>query len=87
MPSLRIEVLRALPGRLERCALELAEGATVRTALAAAGLAAPHGAGIFGRRVPLDTPLADGDRVEIYRPLSADPKAARRRRALSRRAS
>jgi putative ubiquitin-RnfH superfamily antitoxin RatB of RatAB toxin-antitoxin module len=85
MPGLRIEVLRAWPGRLERRELELEEGATVRAALAAAGMAAPHGAGIFGRRVPLDARLADGDRVEVYRPLSADPKEARRRRALNRR--
>jgi len=36
--------------------------------------------GIFGRRVELDAPLRDGDRVEIYRPLVADPREARRRR-------
>lgn len=84
MPGLRVEVVRAWPDRLERRELELEEGATVRTALAAAGLPAPHGAGIFGRRVPLDARLADGDRVEIYRPLRADPKEARRRRALKR---
>jgi putative ubiquitin-RnfH superfamily antitoxin RatB of RatAB toxin-antitoxin module len=38
----------------------------------------------FGRRVSLDTPLADGDRVEILRPLAADPKEARRQRARRR---
>jgi len=81
MPRLRVEVVRAWPGRLERRELALEEGATVRAALAAAGMAAPHGAGIFGRRVSLDAPLAEGDRVEVYRPLSADPKEARRRRA------
>jgi putative ubiquitin-RnfH superfamily antitoxin RatB of RatAB toxin-antitoxin module len=81
MPSLRVEVVRAWPARLERRALVLEEGATVCTALAAAGMPAPHGAGIFGRRVPLDTRLIDGDRVEVYRPLRADPKEARRRRA------
>ena len=37
--------------------------------------------GIFGRRVPPATRLADGDRVEIYRPLALDPKEQRRRRA------
>jgi len=56
----------------------------VRAALAAVGMQAPHGAGIYGRRVPLDTQLADGDRVEILRPLAADPKEARRRRARQR---
>lgn len=84
MPKLRVEVVRAWPGRLERRELELEQGATVRAALAAAGMPAPHGAGIFGRRVALDSPLADCDRVEVYRPLSADPREARRRRALKR---
>ena len=37
--------------------------------------------GVFGRVVAADTPLNAGDRVEIYRPLVADPKQARRRRA------
>lgn len=37
--------------------------------------------GIFGKVVKLDQTLTDGDRVEIYRPLIADPKVARKRRA------
>ena len=37
--------------------------------------------GIFGRVVPADTQLREGDRVELYRPLKIDPKQARRRRA------
>ena len=85
MAKLRIEVVRALPQRQDLVVLELAAGATVRTALAAAGLTAVHAVGIYGRRATLDTRLADGDRVEIYRPLQAEPQAARRRRALSRR--
>jgi putative ubiquitin-RnfH superfamily antitoxin RatB of RatAB toxin-antitoxin module len=84
MPRLRVDVVRAWPGRLELCALELDQGATVRSALAAAGMQAPHGAGIHGRRVALDTRLTDGDRVEIYRPLRANPKEARRQRARRR---
>lgn len=82
---LRVEVVRALAAQYTRVALELEEGATVRTALRAAGLPAEAAVGIFGRRVTLDTALCDGDRVEIYRALDADPKEARRRRALSRR--
>jgi putative ubiquitin-RnfH superfamily antitoxin RatB of RatAB toxin-antitoxin module len=84
MPSLRVEIIRALPDGAEMHELELEAGATVRGALAAAGIAAPHGAGIHGRRVALDTRLADGDRVEIYRPLRAEPKEARRQRARRR---
>jgi putative ubiquitin-RnfH superfamily antitoxin RatB of RatAB toxin-antitoxin module len=37
--------------------------------------------GIFGKLAALDTELNAGDRVEIYRPLIADPKAARKKRA------
>lgn len=36
--------------------------------------------GIFGKLVKLDAPLKDGDRIEIYRPIIADPKTVRRRR-------
>ncbi|HEX5093677.1 MAG TPA: RnfH family protein [Burkholderiales bacterium] len=85
MARLRVEVIRALPGRHERVTLELEEGATVATALQAAGLPAGDGVGIFGRRVALDRPLADGDRVELYRALRQDPREARRRRALRRK--
>ena len=37
--------------------------------------------GIFGKAAKLDAELSDGDRVEIYRPLIADPKEARKKRA------
>jgi uncharacterized protein len=84
MPRLRVEIIRAVPDGAESHELELEAGATVRGALAAAGMTAPHGAGIFGRRVPLDARLSDGDRVEILRPLAADPKEARRLRARRR---
>lgn len=84
MARLRIEVVQALPDRVERVRLELEPGATVGAALRAAGHAAHAPAGLYGRRVPPDTPLADGDRVEVYRPLRADPKEARRARARRR---
>lgn len=84
---MRVEVVYALPEGADVSVLELAPGATVQDALAASGVAARHAAldlsqaGIFGRRVAADTALADGDRVELYRPLTVDPKEARRRRA------
>jgi len=84
MGKLSVEVIEAWPGRFERVLLELEEGATVRTALAAAGRPAARNVGIHGRRADLEARLADGDRVEIYRSLSADPKEARRRRAQRR---
>ena len=48
---------------------------------AAGGLVDPAAVGVFGRKAPMDHVLRDGDRVEIYRPLIADPKEARRLRA------
>lgn len=86
---LRVEVVYALPDRCWRVPLELAEGATVGDALAAADMSLrvpglqvlPSMLAVFGRSVDAATPLHDGDRVEILRPLQADPKQARRERA------
>jgi putative ubiquitin-RnfH superfamily antitoxin RatB of RatAB toxin-antitoxin module len=78
--ALRVEVVHARPDRADVVAVQLPDGATVRDALLAAGMTAER-VGIFGRLVKLETRLADGDRVEIYRPLTTDPKEARRRRA------
>ena len=79
---MRVDVVLAFPDRVEHVRLDLAAGSTVGDALAAAGFSSPvEAVGIFGRRVKLDHTLADGDRVEIYRPLAMDPKEARRLRA------
>jgi len=61
----------------------LPDGATVADALMATGwsLVDITGVAIFGERVERDTPLHDGDRVELLRPLLIDPKDARRLRA------
>jgi putative ubiquitin-RnfH superfamily antitoxin RatB of RatAB toxin-antitoxin module len=67
--------------------LALAEGSTLRDALQASGITVPGvdlascPVGVFGKKKAPDTVLHDGDRVEIYRPLVADPMDARRRRA------
>lgn len=81
--SIRVEVIRAWPRRFESTVLNLPRGATVRDALALAD-ALDHDAGslaVYGERVALGHALADGDRIELLRPLLADPKDARRRRA------
>jgi len=78
--ALRIEVVHARPDRADVVVIRLPDGATVRDALLAAGMSAER-VGIFGRVVKPETRLADGDRIEIYRPLVLDPKEARRRRA------
>jgi uncharacterized protein len=66
----------------------LTAGATVADAIAAAGVDAALGidtsqlaTGIWSKVVARDAVLRNGDRVELYRPLEADPKEARRRRA------
>ena len=72
--------------------LRLPAGATVADALERSGLAALHpevnlaGArvGIFGKLTDRKAILADGDRVEVYRALVADPKERRLRRAAAR---
>lgn len=70
------------PRQVLTSTVELATGATVRDALRAAGMNADEAAsvGIWGRVCTLDAPLREGDRVEVYRPLTVDPKEARRLR-------
>jgi putative ubiquitin-RnfH superfamily antitoxin RatB of RatAB toxin-antitoxin module len=82
---MKVEVIYALPDGARCVTIELPAGARVGDALAASGLETKNPVGIFGKRVPLEHPLADGDRVEIYRPLAIDPKEARRRRARKKR--
>ena len=83
MAVLKVEVVYALPEREERARVAVQSGATVRDVLAKSGLLhlVRGKVGIFGKVVREDTPVADGDRVEIYRPLAVDPKEARRARA------
>lgn len=83
----------ARPDRQFVVSVELHEGATALDALQASGLlescpevdAATAVLGVFGTQVRPDHALHDGDRVEIYRPLKADPRVARRARAKSER--
>src|SRR5213083_180981 len=83
MAVLKVEVVYALPEREESARVAVQSGATVRDVLVKSGLLhlVRGKVGIFGKVVPEDTPVADGDRVEIYRPLAVDPKEARRARA------
>lgn len=85
-----VDVVYALPGEQWVVRLTVAAGTTVEQAIQQSGLPARYPAidlgtvqsGVFGRKVPANTRLAAGDRVEIYRPLTVDPKEARRRRAI-----
>ncbi len=86
--GLRVELVRAWPGRSESLALRLAPGARVSEALDAARRAGWEISGddagrlaIFGRIVDVATALHADDRIELLRPLLADPKQRRRARA------
>ncbi len=93
---IRVEVVYALPDRQWLLAVDVPQGATAQEAVALSGIAAlvpgldpeQAGVGIFGRieKTPRERVLEDGDRVEIYRPLTRDPKEARRARAEKARA-
>lgn len=86
--SISVEVAYAEPDRQFLRRLHLAAGATVSEAIAASGVEREFaidvdalGVGIWSKPVARNTPLANGDRVELYRALKADPKEARRLRA------
>lgn len=87
MGLIRVEVVLVLAQRQHRVGLEIEQGATLEDAIRRSGLPLGEGAvrvGVFGRLRGLLDAAADGDRIEIYRELMADPKAARRRRAQQR---
>jgi hypothetical protein len=85
--SMRVEVIYALPQKQERVLLDLPPDSTVQDALQASGLLQrlPQidfgRLGVWGRPVTGETRLRDRDRVDIYRPLIANPKEVRRERA------
>lgn len=84
-----VEVAYLAPGIQYLRSVEVNTGATLRQAVMASGVLArcPEididrcALGVFGKLRSPDSPLVGGDRVEIYRPLQVDPKAARRSRA------
>ncbi|MFP4611611.1 MAG: RnfH family protein [Thiohalophilus sp.] len=87
--KLQVEVAYARPDVQEIIPLEVAPGTTVQQAIELSGILeefpeidlAQNKVGIFGKITRGDTELRERDRVEIYRPLIADPKESRRRRA------
>ena len=85
---MRVEVVYALADVQDIVKIELPEGAVARQAIAASGLLERYGLaasklqlGVFGKRISIESLLREGDRVEILRPLAADPNEARRQRA------
>lgn len=76
------------PRQVDSIELELPAGSRLADALRASGLVERHGlgrvedlqVGVWGRAAPLEAPLREADRVEVYRGLEVDPKEARRQR-------
>lgn len=89
MSDVSVEVVYALPERQYLKTVRLEEGSNVEQAIRASGLLEMrreidlkvNKVGIYSRPVKLSDVVAEGDRVEIYRPLIADPKELRRIRA------
>ena len=88
---IRVEVVYALAGRQQLLCLDVPAGISAREAVLRSGMVehfpeldlAGCPLGIFGKALPNpdERMLEDGDRVEIYRPLIADPKEVRKQRA------
>ena len=84
----RVEVVWCpAPSQVDLSTLDLPEGSTVADALRASGVLDRHGlalesvdVGVWFRASALDAPLRDRDQVQLYRPLTVDPKEARRQR-------
>lgn len=84
-----VEVAYALSDKQSLISLEVKEGTTIKEAIEASGVLDTYDqidltrdkVGIFSKFSTLDTVLREKDRVEIYRPLIADPKKVRKERA------
>ena len=87
--TVHIQLCYALPEQAVVIDLDIEVGHTLEQVIAKSGLLTRHPEidltqnkiGIYGKLKPLDTVARDGDRIEIYRPLQADPMESRRRRA------
>jgi hypothetical protein len=87
--QIHIEVVYARSDRQKAVPLTLAEGTTVQQAIERSGLLAEfpeidlakNKLGVWNKLAKLDQALRDMDRIEIYRPLIADPKEVRKQRA------
>ncbi len=92
--TISLEVTYALPDQQVVIVLETAADATLETVIRQSGILeqfpeidlATNRVGVFGKLGKLTDPLHDGDRIEIYRPLIADPKEVRKQRAAAGKA-
>ena len=95
MNQINIEIAYALPERYYLKSFQVDEGITVQTAIMQSGILSQfpeidlstNKIGIFSRPIKVTDVLKEGDRIEIYRPLLADPKEIRRKRAAEQAAA
>lgn len=95
MNQINIEIAYALPERYYLKSFQVDKGITVQTAITQSGILSKfpdidlstNKIGIFSRPIKLTDVLKEGDRIEIYRPLLADPKEIRRKRAAEQAAA
>ncbi|ALU41496.1 MULTISPECIES: RnfH family protein [Pseudoalteromonas] len=86
---IQVEVVFALPDKATTLSVDVAEGTSVEQVVLQSGILerCPEidptnlSLGVWNRTVKLNHVVRAGDRIEVYRPLIADPKEARRRRA------
>ncbi|MBI3148609.1 MAG: RnfH family protein [Betaproteobacteria bacterium] len=89
MSTIDVQISFALPAETTLIDLSVAPETTVIEAIQRSGILTRHPeidltknkVGVFGKLLKLDSTLHDRDRIEIYRPLLADPKEIRRQRA------
>ena len=95
MNQINIEIAYALPERYYLKSFQVDEGITVQTVITQSGILSQfpeidlstNKIGIFSRPIKLTDVLKEGERIEIYRPLLADPKEIRRKRAAEQAAA
>lgn len=85
---MKISIAYAVPGRQILLPIGVPEGTTIRSAIEISGILEQlpnfdfgrQKVGIYGKVKPLETMLAEGDRVELYQPVTADPKTVPKRK-------
>lgn len=93
MPNIHVEICYASTSLQSILSVQVPQNATVKEAILSSGILDQFPelilkdliVGIFSKKCELNTELKEGDRVEIYRPLTIDPKTARRLRAEKKR--
>ena len=85
---MKIAIAYAVPGRQVLIAHNVPEGTTIQAAIESSGILEQlpqvdlqkNKVGVFGKAKPLDSVLAEGDRIEIYFPVTVDPKTLPKRK-------